>query len=101
MALAGTLGLEGFIGAGSDVQILLAQKFLRMLAYGQTALILVMYFEELGVSESMIGMFMSLTLLGDVVLSFVVTFCADKMGRRNALILSSATMAVASLIFAV
>jgi hypothetical protein len=44
MALAETLGLEGFIGAGRDVQILLAQKFLRMLAYGQTALILVTFF---------------------------------------------------------
>lgn len=100
--MAGGLGpMRGLVGAGRDVQILLAQKFLRMLAYGQTALVMVLFFQELGVSESLVGVFMSLTLLGDVVLSFIVTFCADAMGRRNALILSSATMAVASAIFAV
>lgn len=93
-------GLHGLFLATSDVYILTAQRFLRMIAYGQTTLILVLFFENLeNVTETEIGIFMSLTLLGDVVMSYFLTLYADGLGRRRVLALSSFLMLISGLTF--
>ena len=43
---------------------------------------------------------MTLTLLGDVVISFVLTLVADGLGRRRILILGAALMSASGVIFA-
>lgn len=40
----------------------------------------------------MVGLFLSLTLVGDVILSLLVTWTADALGRRNVLAFGSALM---------
>lgn len=58
-----------------------------------TAPILVLYLELLDFSARQIGLFLSLTLLGDVLVSLVVAWIADRIGRRKMLALGSAAMA--------
>ncbi|KAA8916593.1 hypothetical protein TRICI_001219 [Trichomonascus ciferrii] len=95
------IGIRALGEAHYDVYILMAQRVLRMAAYGITTLILALFFEQLGVSEAGIGYFMTLTLIGDVVLSYIVTFYADMMGRRHVLMWSCLAMAVSGAIFAI
>lgn len=94
------LGLQSISRSSRDSRILMAECFVRMAAYGITTLILALFFEQLGISESQTGLFMSLTLIGDVVLSYFVTFYADKLGRRWVLFYSALAMAISGAVFA-
>lgn len=58
-----------------------------------TAPILVLYLEQLDFSGRKIGLFLSLTLLGDVVVSLCVAWTADRLGRRRMLAVGSAAIA--------
>jgi MFS family permease len=72
-----------------------------MFAYGTNSLILALFFSELKFSDYQIGLFMTLTLLGDVVLSLILTFIADSVGRRRILICGSLLMISSGFIFAI
>lgn len=54
---------------------------------------------ELGNSETKIGLFMTLTLLGDILISLFLAFIADRTGRRNILILGAVALIASGLIF--
>jgi hypothetical protein len=71
------LGIRAVYHAGRDVHILLFARFLRMIAYGSSTLILALYFAALGHSVTKIGLFMTLTLVGDVFISLLLTMIAD------------------------
>jgi len=86
--------------AGRDVYILIIARYLRLFAYGAVALIIALYFEELGFSDARIGLFMTLTLLGDVFISLLLTLVADSLGRRKTLFLGSVAMAISGAVFA-
>ena len=73
---------------------------MRLFAYGGATLILVTYLSALDVSNKLIGLFMTLTLFGDVVISFFLTLIADRLGRRNVLALGALLMAASGLVFA-
>jgi len=94
------LGAKTVSDSTRDTKLLCLQRFVRMFAYGASALILVLFLSSLGVSDTRIGFFMTLTLLGDVAISFVLTLFADGLGRRNILLLGSALMAMSGLVFA-
>jgi MFS family permease len=98
--LAHELGLQTMKTAGKDVYFLILSRYLRLFAYGAVALILALYFEKLGFSDAQIGLFMTLTLLGDVVVSLLLTLLADALGRRNTLVLGAVSMAVSGAVFA-
>ncbi|BGP56446.1 hypothetical protein JCM8202_001814 [Rhodotorula sphaerocarpa] len=70
-----------------------------MVGFGAIAPILVLYLELLDFSARQIGLFLSLTLLGDVLVSLVVAWIADRIGRRKMLALGSAAMAGSGLAF--
>lgn len=72
-----------------------------MFAFGTNALVLALFFSALKFSDPSIGLFMTLTLLGDVHLSLLLTLVADKIGRRRILIGGSFLMVTAGVIFAV
>jgi predicted MFS family arabinose efflux permease len=82
-----------------DVKLLCAQRFVRLFAYGGSTLILASYLSAIGISDDRIGLFMTLTLVGDVVISFFLTLFADAMGRKAVLSLGSALMAGSGLVF--
>lgn len=95
------LGIATLLGSDRDVYLLLTTRFIRMFAYGSSTLILAIYFAALGHSDTKIGLFMTLTLVGDVAISLALTFVADALGRRRILILGSLLMTLSGLCFAV
>ncbi|KAI8635578.1 MFS general substrate transporter [Xylariaceae sp. FL1651] len=94
------LGLVSLWRSSRDVKLLCAQRFARMLGYGVSTLILVAYLDALGVRKTEIGLFMTLTLAGDIGISFVLTLFADALGRRATLALGAALMVGSGVVFA-
>lgn len=73
--------------------LLVAARFVRLIAYGLQALTLVFFLKSLGFNEDKVGWFMTLTLIGDVVLSYLLAVSADRIiGRKNILVLGSTLM---------
>ncbi|RAK83998.1 MFS general substrate transporter [Aspergillus costaricaensis CBS 115574] len=94
------LGLTSVWQSPRDVKLLCAQRFVRLFAYGGSTLILAAYLSALDISDERIGLFMTLTLVGDVAISFLLTLFADAMGRRAVLALGSALMVGSGILFA-
>ena len=61
---------------------------------------LVFYLVGIGLDEPQIGLLLTLTLLGDTVVSLALTTRADRFGRRRTLIAGAALMAAAGFAFA-
>ena len=97
--LCTSIGLTAFVNAAPSVKTLCAQRFVRLFAYGSSTLILVLHLKALGNSEGLIGLFMLLTLVGNVILSILLTAVADRIGRRRLLVIGSAFMAASGLAF--
>lgn len=83
-----------------DIRLLWTSVFVRMAGYGLTNQVLTLYLEAIGVPEARIGLFMTLTLLGDTIVSYVLTWYAEAIGRRTVMILGSVMMMVSGFIFA-
>ncbi|KAL6242115.1 hypothetical protein RBB50_011027 [Rhinocladiella similis] len=93
------LGLVTLFHASTDTKILILQRFIRLFAYGGSTLLLASYLSDLGIADARIGLFMTLTLVGDVFISFLLTLVADQLGRRWILVLGAALMSVAGVVF--
>ncbi|KAI1662189.1 MFS general substrate transporter [Daldinia decipiens] len=93
-------GLLSLHASSRDVKLLCLQRFTRMFAYGISTLILVAYLSALEIPKTDIGLFMTLTLAGDVCLSFVLTLFADALGRRAVLALGALLMSASGVVFA-
>ncbi|KAL7337497.1 major facilitator superfamily domain-containing protein [Rhodotorula toruloides] len=82
-----------------DVALLIVSRFIRMVgcvvlpSFGAIAPILVLYLTALGFSDPNVGLFLSLTLFGDVALALSISWIADSVGRRRVLAVGSAMMA--------
>src|ERR1700720_2891508 len=83
-----------------DGYLLFLTRFLRLFAYGSLSVVLVFYLVSLGLNESQTGLLLTLTLLGDTVISLYLTTRADRIGRRRMLIVGAILMAAAGLAFA-
>jgi MFS family permease len=84
-----------------DGRILFSTRIMRLFAYGFLSVILALYLSQLGISEAHIGLLLTLTLLGDTVISLWITTHADQIGRKRMLIVGSALMILAAVIFAI
>ena len=93
------MGLSAVIRSSLDTKILIFQRFVRLFAYAGTTLVLALHLSELGNSDTKVGLFMTLTLLGDIFLSLLLTFVADRLGRRNVLGLGAVAIIMSGLIF--
>jgi MFS family permease len=85
----------------SDGRLLFLTRFTRLFAYGALSVMLVLYLTSIGLSESQTGLLLSLTLVGDTIVSLFLTTRADRIGRRRMLIAGAFLMAGAGLTFAV
>ncbi len=85
---------------GRDVRLLFATRILRMFAYGLLSVVLVLYLADIGLSTGRIGVLLTLTLLGDTVISLWMTTSADRLGRRAMLIGGALLMLLAGTVFA-
>ena len=99
MSLLTHLGLAAVGRCHRDVKLLMAQRLVRLFAYGASTLILVSFLKALGHSASQAGLFMTLTLVGDVAISFLLTLVADSLGRRAILAAGAALMSGSGVAF--
>src|SRR5215470_11885155 len=83
-----------------DVRLLFATRILRLFAYGFLSVILLLYLAEIGLSDTRIGLLLTLTLVGDTVISLGITTTADRLGRRQMLFLGGILVVFAGILFA-
>lgn len=87
-------------GLGPDGRLLFLTRALRMFSYGFLSVVLVLYLSGLGFSEGRIGLLLTLTLVGDALISLWITLRADRFGRKRMLVLGAALMVLAGIPFA-
>jgi MFS family permease len=83
-----------------DGYLLFLTRFMRLFAYGSLSVVLVFYLIGLGLNASQTGVLLTLTLVGDTVISLYLTTRADRIGRRRILIVGAILMAAAGVAFA-
>jgi MFS family permease len=71
-----------------------------MSGYGALGVILVLYLAAAGLDAGQIGLLLTLTLVGDTLISLYLTTHADRIGRRRTLVLGALLMAAAGVVFA-
>jgi MFS family permease len=84
----------------SDGRLLFTTRIARLFAYGFLSVVLVLYLAEVGLNETQIGLLLTLTLIGDTIISLWITTNADRIGRQRMLIVGAILMISAGVIFA-
>lgn len=82
-----------------DGHILFVTRFVRLFSYGFLSVILVLYLTELGFDGKEFGLILTLTLIGDTVISLWLTTTADRLGRKRVLIVGAVLMLFAGMVF--
>lgn len=83
-----------------DGRLLFVTRAARLFAYGFLSVVLVLYLAAMGFSEGRIGLLLTLTLVGDTLISLAITLHADRLGRKRMLVLGAALMLLAGVPFA-
>jgi MFS family permease len=83
-----------------DGRILFTTRAARLFAYGFLSIILVLYLKTLGLGDMEVGLLLSLTLIGDTIISLYITTRADRTGRKRMLIAGAGLMLFAGIMFA-
>jgi len=73
----------------ADCWLLLAARFVRQFSYSWLAVGLILYLATVGFSQFQIGVLFTMTLLGDLLVTFWLSTSADALGRRNTLLAAS------------
>lgn len=87
------------IQSNRNVIVLFLTRIIRLFAYGLVSIVLVLYLSKTGLSDWQIGLLLSCTLLGDAVISLLITTSADRIGRRRMLMLGAVLMTLAGIVF--
>ena len=82
-----------------DFRLLFTTRMVRLFAYGFLAVVLVLYLTEISLSERRIGWLLTLTLLGDTLISLGLTTTADRWGRKRTLLIGAVLMIFAGVLF--
>lgn len=80
-------GLDSVYQTGPDTWFVMLARTCRMFAFGAMSLILAPFMSSLHFSDYWIGFFMTMTSVGDVILSLLAALVADRVGRRRILLL--------------
>jgi MFS family permease len=83
-----------------DGTLLFMTRIVRLFAYGFLSIVLVLYLEQIGLNGFQVGLLLALTLVGDTVISLLITTRADRTGRKRMLIIGAILMLFAGVIFA-
>jgi MFS family permease len=94
------LGLISLYHSPIDTKLLILQRYIRFFAFGGSTIVLALFFRALSISETRIGLLMSLALIGDV-LSFILTLLADVVGRKLVLGGGALLMALSGVVFGI
>ena len=82
-----------------DGRLLFATRIARLFAYGFLSVVLMLYLTSLGLSVGKTGVLLTLTLVGDTVISLWMTTAADRIGRKRMLIAGAGLMLFAGVFF--
>ena len=88
-------------GLPRDISILFATRIVRLFAYGSLSVVLALFLATVGLTDSQIGLLLTLTLVGDTIVSLALTTRADRFGRRRTLLIGALLMVAAGLVFAI
>src|SRR5512133_258444 len=83
----------------ADLRLLFAARITRMFAYGLLSVVLVLYLSAAGWDLPRIGELLTLTLVGDMLISLWLATMADRAGRRRVLLAGAGLMLGAGLLF--
>ena len=84
----------------ADFYLLFATRIARLFAYGFLSVVLVLYLSQAGLQDTEIGLLLTLTLVGDTLISLWITTNADRIGRRRMLLAGAGLMLFAGILFA-
>lgn len=84
-----------------DARLVIATRALRTFGYGCTSVLLAAMLTQDGDSPAQVGVLLAVAAIGSVLASLLMGIFADRFGRRNSLLLTSALMAAAGVAFAV
>jgi MFS family permease len=83
-----------------DARILFATRGLRLFAYGAVSVLLALHLDALGFGIARIGLLLTLALMGDTAVSFLLATRADRLGRRRTLEVGALLMLFGGVAFA-
>lgn len=84
-----------------DIVILFLTKILRMFSFGALSIIFFDLLTSKNIAEKQIGVLQSLIAFGDIIISLFLTTRADRIGRKNTLILGALLKILAGLTYAI
>ena len=87
-------------GLPSSTRRLFLARIIRLFGYGLLAVVLALYLDARDFSDMQIGLLLTLTLLGDTLVSLGLTTTADRIGLKRILMLGAALMVGAGVVFA-
>lgn len=82
-----------------DGKLLLGARIVRTFSYGFLSVILAIYLKLIGFGDIAIGLVLTATLVNSVFFNLLSSAYADKIGRKNILILYAVLMIASSIIF--
>jgi MFS family permease len=82
-----------------DSRLLFISRTARLFGYGFLSVVLVLYLTQLGLDEGQVGLLLTLTLIGDTVISLWITTHADRLGRKRMLLAGAGLMILAGILF--
>ena len=83
----------------ADGKLLFTTRIARLFSYGFLSVVLVLYLVQVGLTEAKIGLLLTLTLVGDTLISLWLTTNADRLGRKRMLIVGAGLMVFAGVLF--
>ena len=82
-----------------NIVLLFTTRIVRLFAYGFLSIVLVLYLFEIGFDNIHVGILLTCTLLGDALISLLLTTFADRIGRRKMLLVGALLMILAGIVF--
>lgn len=82
-----------------DGKLILAGRIIRTFGYGFLSVILSIYLSLVGFSGVQVGLILSASLINGILFNLIASFYADKLGRRNLLIIYSLLVFFSGIIF--
>jgi MFS family permease len=83
----------------NDGRLIIAARIVRAFAYGFLSIVLAIYLKLIGLNDVVIGLILTATLINSVLFTLLASFYADRIGRRNMLIVYAALMSISGAIF--
>ncbi|OLC22437.1 MAG: MFS transporter [Thaumarchaeota archaeon 13_1_40CM_4_48_7] len=82
-----------------DGNLVLGARVTRTFAYGFLSIVLAIYLKLIGFNDIVIGLVLASTLVNSVIFTLIASFYADRLGRRNMLVIYAALMSISGAIF--